>query len=125
MQYSPTSIDLSYIIGPQLNAASRIDDSSLPSKLLISNDSDQIEKISKKLYLLNEKRKLIEKDIFNQAFLQAEKQINQKYLLVYGKEWHNGVLGIIASKLNNILNQPLLFHFMVIQVQDQQDQSTI
>ena len=108
MQYSPTSIDLSYIIGPQLNAASRIDDSSLPSKLLISNDSDQIEKISKKLYLLNEKRKLIEKDIFNQAFLQAEKQINQKYLLVYGKEWHNGVLGIIASKLNNIFFKPTI-----------------
>ena len=46
---APNSSDLGFMIGPQLNAASRIDDSSLPSKLLISKNIDEIEKISKKL----------------------------------------------------------------------------
>ena len=45
----PSSQDLGYIVGPQINAASRIDDSSLASKLLITNDVEQIEKISRKL----------------------------------------------------------------------------
>ena len=95
----PTSSDLGFTIGPQLNAASRIGDSSLPSKLLISNDIRIIESISRKLILLNEKRKLIEDNVFQEALIQAENQIDQKFTLVYGKEWHNGVLGIVASRL--------------------------
>ena len=61
---SPSSQDLGFIVGPQINAASRIDDSSLSSKLLISNDDSEIETISRKLFLINEKRKLIEQNIF-------------------------------------------------------------
>ena len=86
-------------IGPQLNAASRIDDSTLPSKILTSNNIVEIESISRKLILLNEKRKLIESSIFEEALIQAELQKHKKYILVYGREWHNGVLGIIASRL--------------------------
>ena len=67
INYSPTVSDLSYIIGPQLNAASRMDDSTLSSKLLISENLIEIESISKKLHILNEKRKLIEKKIYEEA----------------------------------------------------------
>ena len=61
---SPTASDLSYIIGPQLNAASRIENSYLAAQLLISENIVEIESISRKLFILNEKRKLIEKKIF-------------------------------------------------------------
>ena len=105
---SPTSSDLGFVIGPQLNAASRIDDSSLPSRLLTSNNIEEIEFISRKLILLNEKRKLIEKNIFDEALKQAEKQKNQKYILVYGLNWHKGVLGIVASKIISIFYKPTI-----------------
>jgi len=105
---TPTSSDLSYIIGPQLNAASRIDDSSLASKLLITNNLEDLEKISKKLLLLNEKRKLIENQIFDEAFEEASKQNNQKIIIVSGFGWHTGVLGIIASRLSNEFNKPVI-----------------
>ena len=95
----PNSRDLGFVIGPQLNAASRIDDSTLPSKLLISNDIYNIETISRKLNLLNEKRKLIEQIVYEDSLIQAKKQVNQNYILVFGKDWHKGVLGIVASKL--------------------------
>ena len=108
LQSTPTSNDLGFIIGPQLNAASRIDDSSLPSKLLITNNLSNIESISKKLFLLNEKRKLIENNVYEEALIQANKQTNQNYILVYGKSWHNGVLGIVASKLINKFNKPTI-----------------
>ncbi len=108
IQNTPTSLDLAYIIGPQLNAASRLDDSSLPSKLLISEDKIEIEKISKKLLLLNEKRKLIEKKIFEKALIQAEKQTKSNYILVYGEDWHVGVLGIVASKLISYFYKPII-----------------
>jgi len=105
---SPSSQDLGYIVGPQINAASRIDDSTLASKLLITNDTEQIEIISRKLYLFNEKRKLIESQILEKATKQAEIKQNSKYILVYGENWHQGVLGIVASKLLNIYNKPVI-----------------
>jgi len=105
---SPSSQDLGYIVGPQINAASRIDDSTLASKLLITNDTEQIEIISRKLYLFNEKRKLIESQILEKATKQAEIQQNSKYILVYGENWHHGVLGIVASKLLDIFNKPVI-----------------
>ena len=104
----PNSSDLGFIIGPQLNAASRLDDSSLPSKLLISDNIADIDSISKKLILLNEKRKLIEKNILDEAITQAIKQNNQNFLLVYGIDWHKGVLGIVASRLMNKFHKPTI-----------------
>ena len=104
----PTSTDLGFVVGPQLNAASRIDDSSLASKILISHDLSDIEIISKKLILLNEKRKLIENFVFEEALKQAKKQTNQNFILVYGDDWHNGVLGIVASKLINKFYKPTI-----------------
>ena len=105
---TPTSSDLGFVIGPQLNAASRIDDSTLPSKLLISNDKGEIEKISRKLILFNEKRKLIENNIFEEALIQAKKQIKNNFILVHSFGWHKGVLGIIASRLINQYYKPTI-----------------
>ena len=104
----PTSVDLGFVIGPQLNAASRVGDSFLASKILISNNNEDIENISKKLVLLNEKRKLIENIVFVDAFKQAEVQKDNKYILVYGNDWHTGVLGIVASKLINKFYKPTI-----------------
>ena len=105
---SPTSQDLAFIVGPQINAASRIDDSSLASKILITTDIEQIESISRKLFLLNEKRKLIENQVFEEAKEQASKQENSKYIFVYGDNWHQGVLGIVASKILEIYHKPVI-----------------
>ena len=105
---APTSLDLGYVVGPQINAASRIDDSSLASKLLITNDIEQIESIGRKLYLLNEKRKLIESQIFEDANKQAILQKKSKYILVYGDNWHHGVLGIVASKILELYYKPVI-----------------
>ena len=103
---TPTSTDLAFNIGPQLNAASRIDDSFLPFKLLTNKDMSEVEKISRKLLLLNEKRKLIENQIYEEALIQAEEQKNSNFILVHGNNWHNGVIGIIASKLVSKFNKP-------------------
>ncbi len=103
---SPTSQDLGFVVGPQINAASRINDSSLASKLLISNDIEQIDSISRKLFLLNEKRKLIESQILDDANNQAANQTNSNFILVFGNNWHQGVLGIIASKIKDIYYKP-------------------
>ena len=105
---SPTVSDLSYIIGPQLNAASRIDNSFLASKLLMSDDIIEIESISRKLFILNEKRKLIESNVFNDALNQAVKFKESNVIIVKGEGWHQGILGIVASKILEKFNKPTI-----------------
>ncbi len=103
---TPSSRDIGFVVGPQINAASRIDDSSLASKLLISNDDYEIATISKKLFLINEKRKIIEDSIYQAAIIQIDKQKNNNFFLVYADNWHQGVLGIVASRIVSIYNKP-------------------
>ena len=112
INHPPTVTDLSFIIGPQLNSASRVDDSTLSSKLLISNDIIEIESISRKLFIFNEKRKLIEKQIYEEALKQINNQKNNNIIIVKGKGWHKGVLGIVASRLVEKFNKPsIVFSF--------------
>ncbi len=103
---TPTATDLGFIVGPQINAASRLDDSSLASKLLITNNQLELETISKKLFLINEKRKLVENKILIDAKKQAEKQKSNNFILIYDQNWHHGVLGIVASRIVTLYNKP-------------------
>ena len=113
INHEPKAMDIGFILGPQINAASRIDDSSLSSKLLISNDDAEIETISRKLFLINEKRKLIEQNIFSEAVEQIREQENNKFIIVYKENWHQGVLGIVASKIVALYNKPtFVFSFI-------------
>ena len=63
--------------------------------------------------LINEKRKLIEKNIFNEAIEQIKDQENKKFIIVYKENWHQGVLGIVASKIVALYNKPtFVFSFI-------------
>ena len=99
LKSEPKANDLGYILGPQINAASRIGDSTLPTKILVSKDINEIDSISRKLILLNEKRKLIENKIYNEALNQINNTKSLKFILINGENWHSGVLGIVASRL--------------------------
>ena len=107
IRHQPNTFDLSYNIGPKLNAASRIGDSKLASKILSSDDFNEIENIAKKLQLLNEKRKLIENKVLDEAREMALIHNNKKYLVLDSFDWHPGVIGIVASKLVDEFNKPV------------------
>ena len=125
ISFTPSAKDIGYFIGPQINA-SRIDDSSLASKLLISNDENDIDIISRKLFLINEKRKIIKKKIYDEALLQINEQKDKNYFLIYKDNWHHGVLGIVASKIASIYNNQLLYFLLIMKLdQDLEDQLII
>ena len=102
----PSSSDIAFFVGPQINAASRIDNSSIASRLFLTKNEIEIEKVAKKLFLINEKRKLIEENIYQEAILQIENQKENKCFIIYKKNWHHGVLGIVASKIVALYNKP-------------------
>ncbi|MBI28332.1 MAG: single-stranded-DNA-specific exonuclease RecJ [Pelagibacteraceae bacterium] len=108
IRHQPKVFDLSFLIGPKLNSAGRIGDSTLSAKILYSNNIVEVESISKKLDLLNKKRKLIETQILQEAKIQAEKNYKSNVIIVSSFDWHPGVIGIVASRLVEEFSKPVI-----------------
>jgi single-stranded-DNA-specific exonuclease len=107
----PNSYTLGFLIGPRINAGGRIGTSNLGSKLLTSNDESEIDEIAKKLEDLNQQRKEIEKKYLQEAIENLEKKQNgfllsDPILFAMSQNWHQGVIGIIASRLKDLYNKP-------------------
>ncbi|MBO7555862.1 MAG: single-stranded-DNA-specific exonuclease RecJ [Alphaproteobacteria bacterium] len=102
-----TSHHLGYFLGPRINAGGRVGDSSLGSRLLCAQNSVEADKLAEDLDNFNMQRKDVEAYVLLQAIEILEGQ-PQKYPMafVYGKDWHQGVVGIVAGKLKEKYNLP-------------------
>ncbi len=93
------STDIAYYIGPCINAAGRIGDPFLGFNLLVKNEKKELEVIAEKLINSNNERKTLENIIYNQAKMLLNDLNNMKFIFLYSKTWHPGIIGIIASRL--------------------------
>ena len=93
------STDIAYYIGPCINAAGRIGDPFLGFNLLVKNNKKDLEVIAEKLINSNNERKTLESISYNQAKMFLKNLTNMKYIFLYSKTWHPGIIGIIASRL--------------------------
>lgn len=105
-----TSTDIGFTLAPRLNALGRLSDASLGVELLATNDLQQATKLVNRLEELNGTRQYLVKQITQQAQLQAQAPENQanSILLITGHNWHQGVLGIVASNLMDEFNKPTI-----------------
>ncbi len=103
-----TSFHLGYVIGPRINAGGRVGESSLGARLLSTDNLEEALAITDKLELYNSERRAIEYSVFEQA-LEQVKQISADDVLVMvsGEKWHQGVVGIVAGRLKELLNKPV------------------
>ena len=93
------STDIAYYIGPCINAAGRIGDPFLGFNLLVKNKKEDLEVIAEKLINSNNERKTLENISYNQAKMLLKNLTNMKFIFLYSKTWHPGIIGIIASRL--------------------------
>ena len=98
--------DLGFIIGPIINAGGRLGDSQLGTKLLVSDDKNEIKKISSKLIKLNEKRKKIEKKSLDEIDYKKIKKENKNIVIYHNNNLSEGLIGIIAARLKDHFNKP-------------------
>lgn len=98
--------DLGYFIGPVLNSGGRLGKSKLATKLLISEDKKEIEKISKELLYTNEKRKIIEERTLEK--IEGKIDLNKNYIFHFEEHISEGILGIIAARLAEKYNKPVI-----------------
>ena len=101
---------LGYVIGPRINASGRVGDVNIGNKLLCCEDKFEAKKLSEQLNSFNLKRQNIEKEILEDAIEQVEKNnlVNNPVIFVEGENWHEGVIGIIASRIKDKYNRPVI-----------------
>ena len=104
-----TSEDIAFNICPVLNASGRLGEQNNTVNLLMTNNYEEATNISYELIALNNKRKSIEKEIFDKAIeiIYNKKLYKNKAICVYSNVWHEGVIGIIAGKLKDKFNKPV------------------
>jgi single-stranded-DNA-specific exonuclease len=100
--------DVVFSLTPKLNAASRMGHAALSTELLLTHDSARAQVLVDEIMLLNQQRSEIQAQIFGEAVAQAESfEPDDPITLVYGN-WHEGVLGIVASKLVEHFHRPAI-----------------
>ena len=104
-----TSTNLSFSLIPRLNAAGRMGNADLALDLLMSDDFDEAHRLAAELEGLNDQRRAIEAELSEIAKVQAaEIYRGQRALVVAGEGWHEGVKGIVASRLVGIYGVPCI-----------------
>ena len=99
---------LGYLMGPRINAAGRVGQSDLGTKLLSSHDPIEAGILAEELESLNALRRDIENDVFLKAIEQVESQpLSNPFIVVSGENWHQGVVGIVAGRLKDRYNLPV------------------
>lgn len=100
-------VDISFRLGPRINASGRLADAALSVELLLSDDDGFCRATARQLDTFNRERQ----DIERQIVLDAERVIERDYLndpaiVLYGDEWHPGVVGIVAGRVTRKYNRP-------------------
>ncbi len=106
-----TVSDLVFIVGPRINAAGRIESATSSVKLLITNNSDYADKLGSEINILNNTRRDLDSSITEEAIRTIEsdsKYKNRKTTVIYKKDWHKGVIGIVASRLIDHFYKPTI-----------------
>lgn len=106
----PGTYHASFVFGPRLNASGRIGRGVLAAELLITDDPKEAQRIAQELCNLNEDRKELERQAYEEALgmLAARANDQKPLMMIVGKDWHQGVIGIVASRLKEKLEKPVL-----------------
>jgi len=109
------SLDIGFTITPQINALGRLDDPRQGVNFLIGGNEQETDRIGKVLWQLNQARKEIEIDIFQEIKAKIESNAidlsKENIIIAASPNWQTGVIGLVASRLVSAYGKPtLLFH---------------
>lgn len=104
------SMMVSFGMAPRINACGRMGNASAAVKLLLESDEKRAEQIAYELDNLNQERKNVEAIIYEESLkMIEEKKLDRKNSIVlYNSSWHNGVIGIVASRLVSLYYKPVI-----------------
>jgi single-stranded-DNA-specific exonuclease len=111
----PAAVDtgqVSFRLAPRINAAGRLGHPRAALELLLTEDVDEARQLADRLEELNRDRQVVEDKILRAAIAQVEEwpeaKQRRKAYVVWGEDWHEGVIGIVASRLVERYNRPVV-----------------
>lgn len=108
------STDLGFFMAPRLNAAGRLTDMSLGIECLLTDNDSSAMDMALELNNLNKERKQIQNEMHAQALFKMEENLDNELvqsklgICLYDQDWHQGVIGILASKIKEKFNRPVI-----------------
>ena len=106
-----TAENVSYAIAPRINAAGRMDSAVTALQLVLCEDPDRAAELAHKLNQINVQRQETETQIFQAVQQQLEQQpdcLEDRVMLLWGRDWHPGVIGIVASRMVERTGRPVI-----------------
>ena len=109
-----STFDLGFAIGPRLNAAGRLADMTLGIRLLLTDSAEEALSLAQELDRINRERRVIESGMQETALAHlSEEQLagtiaERSSICLWNPEWHQGVVGIVASRLKERFNRPAI-----------------
>ena len=107
--------DMGFAVGPRLNAAGRLEDMSVGIECLLTDDMGRAMDIASQLDQLNRQRRQIEGDMQQQAMKELQPLLDSlseaqlpKGISIFNGDWHQGVIGILASRIKEAFNRPVI-----------------
>ena len=105
---------LGYIVGPRINAGGRVGKCSHGANLLLNKNPKEVFRLATELNQFNKERQMLEKDLVEKLLKKVHDNLSEPILILQGTNWHEGVIGIVASRLKDKFNKPVI----VISVKD-------
>lgn len=100
--------DIAYGLSPRINAAGRMKHAGIAFELLTTDDEARAREIAARLEQINQSRQQQTEELMQAVRLAAQDQSANQVILVSGENWHEGILGLVAGKLSEEINKPVL-----------------
>ena len=108
IETNPTIYHLGFLLGPRINAGGRVGKCSHGANLLLDKNPKSSFKLASELDQYNKERQILEKDLLQKILNETKDCSKDPVLLLSGKNWHEGVIGIVASRLKDKFNKPVI-----------------
>ena len=108
IESSPSIYHLGYLLGPRINAGGRVGKCSHGANLLLNKDPKNSFQLASELNQYNKERQLLEKDLLKSILNKTQFHSDDPVLILSGPNWHEGIIGIVAARLKDKFNKPVI-----------------
>ena len=108
IETNPSIYHLGYMLGPRINAGGRVGKCSHGANLLLDSDPKNAFKLASELDQYNKERQMLEKDLLQEILNETNNYSKDPVLVLSGQNWHQGVIGIVAARLKDKFNKPVI-----------------
>ena len=108
IESNPSIYHLGFMLGPRINAGGRVGKCSHGANLLLDTDPKNAFKLASELDQFNKERQMLEKDLLQKLLNETKDCSKDPVLVLSGSNWHEGIIGIVAARLKDKFNKPVI-----------------